>query len=62
MKLQDLDQRMADLNKLTIHPKTEYKSRPTPTQSFFHELSLFLNNPKNDDLVYFLVRKYILKR
>jgi len=58
----DLDERAIQLDKKTIYPKVEYKSRPTITQSFFIELSKFLGDEKNVDSTYFLLKKYVLKK
>ena len=57
MILKQIEDRAEELDLMLAHPKIEHRPHPTITQSFFREISLFLNNPKNDDLFDFLFRK-----
>ena len=62
MKLKNIDMRTEELDKLLVHPRTEYKFRSTDSQIILREVSYFLNDPQTDELIWQLWKKYILKR
>ena len=61
MILKNLDRRAEELDKLLIHPTFEYKLRPTDGHIIWLEISRFLR-PENDELIWQLFKKFVLKK
>jgi len=62
MILKNLDARMEELDKLTLCPEIKFKSRPTDGYLFWRGVSDFLADPKNDELIWQLFKRFVLKK
>ena len=62
MYLENIDRRQKDLDRLTIYPKVEYRPQPCNLRLVLTEVNSFLNNSENDELIWQIFKKYILKK
>lgn len=62
MKLKSIDDRQAELDALLVHPRTEYKPRSSSGGFVLNEIANFLADPKSNDVIWFLFKKYVLKK